>query len=491
MKIKQSIKYLLVAIIVGVIGILVGYGIVSSMHTVLAGDSDVITIHEGASVRLVEGSSGIRFKGEVDKDYIAELEVADNVSEVTYGIVITPKSYLDAVSDFTMKELSDKYVSNPFLKIEAEKIITHDDTYEFRCAMIGLNRGLYAKEFAARSYIEIVYSDGNIDYIYSDFDVNNNVRSVRNVAKAAFADTSQTYADVETAILMEYIAEDVYLSSNGNDANTGTTENTSVATLSKALSYVSENGKIVVCDSYTVPSDFAWVQEGRKITITGASLDFTNTSNIVIGDQVIFNNITLTFKESSNVFANGNGLVIGENVTITNPINLYGGGHQTTVASTNLKVLSGNYYRIFGGSYAGKVTGDSMVYIGGTTNELADPTFHSGTYNIYGGGNNGTVGGNTYLTFTDNAKANYVYGGAYGTGAVSGTNVMFTGGKCMSLTGGNHGTGSISSVTVKVYGGEMQQLFGANEGTSMTGNVVVELVGGTITRRIYGGCYNE
>lgn len=498
MKMMQKIQRILAAVLVGIMCISGVHGIAPNIKSVAASDNDVVTIHDGASVRLVEGSSGIRFCGEVDKDYVADLEATDNVSDVTYGIIITPKSYLnDDCSDFTVLELEAKYASNPYLKIEAEKKIDNGDTYEFRCAMIGLKRNVYAWEFAARSYIEVVYDDGTTNYIYSDFDDSVNARSIRYVAKAALADSSASYTDMEETILVDYTGE-VYLSStDGNDANAGS-ENAPFATLSKALDAVPSDGTIVVCDDYTVPSDFEWEEENNIITIIGddddddENLTFTNISdNVVIGDNVTFDNITLTFTNSTNVFANGHTLVIGENVTMTNPINLYGGGNQTTVASTNITVKAGNYYKIFGGSYAGTVEGDTTVYIGGTTNAAANPASHSGTYNIYGGGYDDTVKGNTYLTFTGEAQANYVYGGSYGTGIVTGTNVIFAGGKAMSLCGGNYASSGISSTKVQVTGGEMEQLFGANQGASMSGTVLVELTGGKITRRVYGGCYNE
>ena len=292
--------------------------------------------------------------------------------------------------------------------------------------------------------------------------------------------------------------EEVYLSStNGNDSNTGS-KCAPVATLSRALDVVASGGKIVVCDDYIVPSDFEWEEKNNTLTIMGdddddnETLSFTNFSeNVGIGDNVTFDHITLGFNENTNFFANGYTLVIGEHVTTTKPIKLYGGGNRTAVTSTNLTILSGNYYRIYGGSFVGTVTGDTTVYIGGTTNVAANPASHDETYSIFGGGHYDTIKGNTYLTFTGEAKANFVYGGSYGTATVKGTNVMFSGGKIMSLYGGNYSDSGVSSTKVQVTGGEMEQLFGANQYASMTGDVVIELTGGKITRRVYGGCYND
>jgi hypothetical protein len=46
-------------------------------------------------------------------------------------------------------------------------------------------------------------------------------------------------------------------------------------------------------------------------------------------------------------------------------------------------------------------------------------------------------------------------------------------------------------VSLTVSGGTFEQVFGGSGGGSLTGNVEVRILGGTVTRRIYGGCYNE
>lgn len=496
---KKKLQRLFVVLLVGVMCVFGVRYVSANMQSVRADETNMIMIHEGASVRLVEGSSGIRFKGEINKAYVEQLENTYGKSNVRYGIVIVPKFYLNNVSNFTFEAFAARYASTPCLKIQAKNIIEHEETYEFRCALTGLSDNIFGWKFAARSYIEIVHEDKTVEYRYSDFDKNTNVRSVRSVAEAALADSSQNYTDVEKSILNQYAkkVETVYISNSGDDKNSGTDSQHPYATLSQAIDSVTDGGTIVVCGSYSIASGFNWEEDANKtVTIIGDSvnaiLDFRKVAgNIIIGNNVKFDNVKLEFGDNKNVFANGHKLEIRMGVTLENPINLYGGGYQADVVETDITVMNGNYYRIYGGGSEGKVTENTKVYIGGNTNSKANPASHDATYNIYGGGFNGDVAGNTYVTFEGAAKANYIFGGSAGTGKVGGTNVTFAGGKTMSLYGGNYASNGISSVNLQVTGGEIEQLFGANQCTSMTGNVVLELTGGKITRRVYGGCYNE
>ena len=70
------------------------------------------------------------------------------------------------------------------------------------------------------------------------------------------------------------------------------------------------------------------------------------------------------------------------------------------------------------------------------------------------------------------------------------TNVEITGGTHMSAYGGSQG-GVVYETNLTLQGGSIQQLFGGCLSTSMTGSTNVCVLGGKVTRRVYGGCYNE
>lgn len=221
---------------------------------------------------------------------------------------------------------------------------------------------------------------------------------------------------------------------------------------------------------------------------------------ILLGNHVTFDNITLEFTKNSYLFANGYSLTIRENITMPNRIRVYGGGQAgTTVASTDLKIYGGNYEAIFGGSNGGTVTGNTNVVVGGNVNQGITPKHDATDYFVYGGGVADTVEGSTNVILEGSAKAHYVFGGSYGESAkvLQGTNVSVTGGTVSGVYGGGKkgGTGKSGSITggthVEMTGGTVDQVFGGNEASDMTGNVEVKILGGKVTRRIYGGCYNE
>ena len=235
------------------------------------------------------------------------------------------------------------------------------------------------------------------------------------------------------------------------------------------------NGKIYIRKDSTVQvdSDFKWAQRGYDFTILGESgksetLDFSSIKNMGIGDGVTFSKMTLKFNgikgSDGKVFANGNRLKISEDVVSDNPRTyMFGGGYSSSVEETDITILAGNYLRVYGGA-------------NGTASDKL-----------------GVVTGDTNIIFGGDATAVYVSGAGASNSKVKGTcNVKFIGG---TATEGIYGGGTVASAenadtSLIMSGGTTQQVIGGNQ-AGMTGNVYVEINGGTVTRRVYGGCYNE
>lgn len=306
--------------------------------------------------------------------------------------------------------------------------------------------------------------------------------------------------DVEIPLdgLINYLPE-VYVASTGSDENTGT-ENSPVATLNKAIELVKDQGKVILKDTITLPTNYSWATHYKTVTITGGGINVTHTI-LTLGDGVIFDNtvitLPLTYDEENNpkystLYANGKTLKVNENVTVTNPISVYGGASANkTVYKTDVTLLGGTYAYICGGGYKSTVTTNTNLYVGGSVNSDIDVTNHSGVNRIYGGSYGGTINGTANLTFEGNAKARYIYGGNRGTGTITGgTNTYIKGGQAMSIYGGSSGVYE-GNVNLEISGGTFEQVFGGNESGALTGNVTLNLKGGTITRRVYGGCYNN
>lgn len=264
--------------------------------------------------------------------------------------------------------------------------------------------------------------------------------------------------------------------------------------LNSAINGTPDGGTITVIGTYTMPSGFSWTAHGKTVTITGGTFDTSAVSTLHIKDGVTFTNTNL--KWTGTVYANGNPLTVDSSVTVTGTLTaLYGGGNGSTVTGTSLTVLAGNYKAIYGGGNGGKVNGDTYVYVGGSTNSecATNDSDHSQTHTVYGGGNKDTITGNTHTVFGENAKASYVFGGSKASGATIGGTAYLdvTGGYIFSVYGAGSGADCVKNTLTTITGGSFHQIFGGANGATVTGDVTLRVFGGTISRRIYGGCYNN
>lgn len=290
-------------------------------------------------------------------------------------------------------------------------------------------------------------------------------------------------------------------------------------------------------------ADISKLDISNKATVVDEStLDFSGVQTVKVGDGVTFANLTLTFQANGAVYASGNRMKIASSVTSDNlDTTVYGGGSAEDVSGTDVTILSGSYKAIYGGGRKGDVTGDTHVTLENTN---VYNTTNGGVARVHGGCNKGTVKGdthvtigtgfnsgtgfdysshskhatvwgggfsdddeitsivegNTYVTVKADAKANFVSGGGYLRSKVLKTShVIFEGGYAMSIYGGSAAStaasnleinGTSSNTSVVMTGGEVEQVFGGNEYGNLEGNTSVQILGGTITRRIFGGCYN-
>ncbi len=282
----------------------------------------------------------------------------------------------------------------------------------------------------------------------------------------------------------------VYVSASGSNSNAGT-ESAPYGTFQYAISQVENGGTIVLQDSVSVGT---WTKHNKTIIVTGGSLNATSVPSLQIYDNVTFIDTNILVNANSYICANGYTVTMDEGVSLSNTVDVFAGGDEgTTVPGTSLTLLSGAYRGVYGGSRMGTVDGDTHLTVGGSANAGLDVSDHEGTAIFYGGGAKDTITGNTYLTFGENAKSTHLFGGSYGSGAtINGSaNLTVTGGASMSMYGGSKGVDTGCDVNLTVTGGTFEQIFGGCESATLTGNVDVRVLGGTITRRVYGGCYND
>lgn len=141
------------------------------------------TMLVGASVRIVEGSNGIRFTSTLDNKA---------AMDVRYGTLIAKKSELGSV-DFTVEAMTATGVKFANIVATEEGTVAGDAVNTYNAALTNLPEDQFVTDFAARAYA--VYTvDGKEYTVYSDFNETDNVRNISDVAAMARADT-QTGSD--------------------------------------------------------------------------------------------------------------------------------------------------------------------------------------------------------------------------------------------------------------------------------------------------------
>ena len=188
-KVKLVVK---IKAINGVVGIDYAYG-----------NKDIVKTLFGASISLKEGNSGIRFTGRVDK------AVYDGYSlnSVSVGILLIPTNYLERVGEFTLQGVSSESGRAIIAdKWSNQNTADTDGYYEFDCAMQNMHvKEALALRISARAFIKVTI-DGVERYFYSDFNVESNSRSIKEVAinLKADADTYNKFDALQRSIIDAY-----------------------------------------------------------------------------------------------------------------------------------------------------------------------------------------------------------------------------------------------------------------------------------------------
>ncbi len=309
----------------------------------------------------------------------------------------------------------------------------------------------------------------------------------------------------------------VYLASYGSDDNDGS-EAAPFATLQKAWtnSNTGNNHTIIVVDNVALDStSFIWGSENKAAhtTVKGATADSVLDLSIKVrmglycSGDLTFENITLKFDQTqtdgvpnAKFYCNAKHVVFAETVSFANdaPINIFAGGNNIAAGtgSTNLEVYGGYYYYIYGGGENTVVNGDVNLTVGGNINageNIDDKSSNVAQARIYGGGFTTGVTGDVNINYGGNAIARVLTGTGRTGGQVGGSiNINVTGGKVTTISATKTVNDADADVHITMTGGLCEAIFGGGESCSLTGNTVV-YVGGTadVSRRIYGGCYNE
>ena len=309
---------------------------------------------------------------------------------------------------------------------------------------------------------------------------------------------------------LQLIRKCIYVSGQGSDQGDGS-QQAPYLTMEKALTAVADQGTIHILDTVSMTT---WASHGKSVTITGGRLELNPVSNMFfIGDGVCFTDMTLWLPDPANdgnessdyfyLFCGGNKTCISQDVTVIHGAedgsydginSRIFGGSNVAVDSTDLTVLAGRWGWIYGGSYKDHVSGDVHLTVGGDVNKDVDYVSHDyhDSYLVIGGSAMGNIGGTVYMNITGGNGYTTVHGGSNGTCSIGAVQMRITGGEGMAIYGGGfNGVNTIGQVTVNYEGGSFEQVFGGCLSKNLVGNVDVWLTGGKISRRVYGGCYNN
>ena len=183
----------------------------TTLHAVWLG----FEMQDGAAVRLVANSSGIRFLTDIDR--VGYQVGVDKGLILSVGTFVVPTSYLSKV-EFAHSSFSDsKYymdIETKTWRVEGEE----NATWTYAAALVNISEGQYSRSLSARGYIKVQFTTG-VGYIYTPYAEENNARSIYEVATEAYNDTKENYKSNETILTYINSVADLVL-----DAENGLTK---------------------------------------------------------------------------------------------------------------------------------------------------------------------------------------------------------------------------------------------------------------------------
>ena len=183
------------------------FGAVMGSITFTAVELD-FSMEDGAAIRIasVAEQSGIRFTSLIKESEYNALLGQYGITNIAYGTLIMPYDYLEDSKVPNLDEFDTE--AYEILKIASTKNETKDGYIIFRGAMKNLYEENYGRLFAGRAYMEITFEGGAVWTIYTPFNYEDNVRSIRYVAQAFQKDTAEynKLSNAEKAVMDIYAA---------------------------------------------------------------------------------------------------------------------------------------------------------------------------------------------------------------------------------------------------------------------------------------------
>ena len=142
----------------------------------------------------------------------------------------------------------------------------------------------------------------------------------------------------------------VYVSSEGDDNNSGENTYSTKKTLSGAISSLQSGGTVVICSEMTLPDGFIMTRTDREIIITSKYYDtdfavqngakLILEGDILLQSSVEFNNITINSNASSTFLCEGENTQFGKNVSVYGDVGIT---MKKNTAMHTLSIHSGSF----------------------------------------------------------------------------------------------------------------------------------------------------
>ena len=151
-----------------------------------------MTAEEGVTLRLTEGSTGMRFQTEVSlSDWGVLSQLATSLQR---GTLIVPQSYVDDM-DGELTHASLTALDRQYLDVvTAGWYIERDTTATFAGSIANIKAANHARYFTAAGYVKVTYTNGDVRYHYAQ-DFEQTTDQVYSHAYRALHDRSSTPTD--------------------------------------------------------------------------------------------------------------------------------------------------------------------------------------------------------------------------------------------------------------------------------------------------------
>ena len=159
---------------------------------------DDFKMNSGAYIRLGD-VNGLRFTANVSKSLVSSYESAGYA--VSAGMVILPYDYMATYGEFSATNVfGSAYASVEIINLSANLVYYSESEYRINGSIVSIKDANLERAFVGRAYLKLE-KDGAVTYIMSSYygsDIDNNSRTVMEIAEAAYDDENVSAEDKAT-----------------------------------------------------------------------------------------------------------------------------------------------------------------------------------------------------------------------------------------------------------------------------------------------------